>query len=160
MKKVVLVVFALMLAFGVHAQNITVTGIVKAEGDEFGLPGATVLEKGTTNGVLADFDGNYSISVAPDAVLVFSFVGMAEQEIAVEGKTEINVTLSNSTTLDEVVVIGYGKIKKKDVTGAVSQMDSKVIDQLKPIKVEQALQGTMAGVNVTNQSVYWRSKYP
>lgn len=152
MKKVVLVVFALMLAFGIQAQNITVTGVVKAEGDEFGLPGATVLEKGTTNGVLADFDGNYSISVAPDAVLVFSFVGMAGQEIAVEGKTVINVTLSNSTTLEEVVVIGYGKIKQKEVTGAISKMDAEVIDELKPIKVEQAMQGTMAGVNVTNKS--------
>lgn len=152
MKKVVLAVFALIFAIGIQAQNITVTGVVKAEGDEFGLPGATILEKGTTNGVVTDFDGNYSISVAPDAVLVFSFVGMAGQEIAVNGQTQINVTLSNSTTLDEVVVIGYGKIKKKDVTGAVAEMDSEVIQELKPIKVEQAMQGTMAGVNVTNQS--------
>lgn len=152
MKKVVLVVFSLMLAFGVQAQNITVSGVVKAEGDDFGLPGATIIEKGTSNGVVTDFDGNYSMSVAPDAVLIFSFVGMAGEEIAVDGKTVINVTLSNSTTLDEVVVIGYGEIKKRDVTGAVSQMDSKVIDELKPIKVEQALQGTMAGVNVTSQS--------
>ncbi len=152
MKKVLLVVFTLIMTLGMQAQNISVSGRVFAEGDDLGLPGATILEKGTTNGVLTDFDGNYSISVSPDAVLVFSFVGMAGQEIAVEGKIEINVTLSNSTTLDEVVVIGYGKIKKKDVTGAISQMDSKVIDELKPIKVEQALQGTMAGVNVTSQS--------
>lgn len=152
MKKVLLVVFALMLTIGLQAQNITVSGRVFAEGDDLGLPGATILEKGTANGVVTDFDGNYSISVSPDAVLVFSFVGMAGQEMAVEGRTQIDVTLSNSTTLDEVVVIGYGKIKKKEVTGAISQMDSKVIDELKPIKVEQALQGTMAGVNVTSQS--------
>lgn len=152
MKNVVLAVFALLLAIGVQAQNVTVTGVVKAEGDEFGLPGATIMEKGTTNGVVTDFDGNYSISVAPDAVLVFSFVGMAGQEIAVNGQTIINVTLSNSTTLDEVVVIGYGEIKKKDVTGAVSQMNSEKIEELKPIKVEQAMQGSMAGVNVTSQS--------
>lgn len=124
MKNVVLAVFALLLAIGIQAQNVTVTGVVKAEGDDFGLPGATIMEKGTTNGVVTDFDGNYSISVAPDAVLVFSFVGMAGQEIAVNGQTELNVVLSNSTTLDEVVVIGYGEIKKKDVTGAVSQMNS------------------------------------
>lgn len=152
MKNVLLVVFALMLTIGIQAQNITVSGRVFAEGDDLGLPGATILEKGTTNGIVTDIDGNYSISVSPNAVLIFSFVGMAGQEMVVEGRTEINVTLSNSTTLDEVVVIGYGKIKKKDVTGAISQMDSKVIDQLKPIKVEQALQGTMAGVNVTSQS--------
>jgi TonB-linked SusC/RagA family outer membrane protein len=152
MKRLVLAVLALVLAVGVHAQNVTVKGVVKAEGDDFGLPGATILEKGTTNGVVTDFDGNYTISVPADAVLVYSFVGMAGQEIAVDGQTEINVTLSNSTTLDEVVVIGYGEIKKKDVTGAVSQMSSDKIEELKPIKVEQAMQGRMAGVNVTQQS--------
>ncbi|NPD47318.1 MULTISPECIES: TonB-dependent receptor [unclassified Lentimicrobium] len=152
MKNVLLVVFALMLTIGLQAQSITVSGRVFAEGDDLGLPGATILEKGTTNGVVTDFDGNYSISVSPDAVLVFSFVGMAGQEMAVEGRTQIDVTLSNSTTLDEVVVIGYGEIKKKDVTGAVSQMNAEKIEKLKPVKVEQALQGTMAGVNVTSQS--------
>jgi len=152
MKRLVLAVLALILAIGVQAQNITVKGVVKAEGDEFGLPGATILEKGTSNGVVTDFDGNYSITVPADAVLVYSFVGMTSQDIAVDGQTEINVTLSNSTTLDEVVVIGYGEIKKKDVTGAVSQMSSEKIEELKPIKVEQAMQGRMAGVNVTQQS--------
>ena len=152
MKKLVLAVLALILAIGVQAQNVTVTGVVKAEGDDFGLPGATIMEKGTSNGVVTDFDGNYSIMVPADAVLVFSFVGMAGQEVAVNGQTEINVTLSNSTTLDEVVVIGYGEIKKKDVTGAVSQMNSEKIEELKPIKIEQAMQGSMAGVNVTSQS--------
>jgi TonB-linked SusC/RagA family outer membrane protein len=152
MKKLVLAVLALILAVGVQAQNVTVTGVVKAEGDDFGLPGATILEKGTTNGVVTDFDGNYSITVPADATLVYSFVGMAGQEIVVNGQTVIDVVLSNSTTLDEVVVIGYGEIKKKDVTGAVAQMDSERIDEIKPVKVEQAMQGAMAGVNVTQQS--------
>jgi TonB-linked SusC/RagA family outer membrane protein len=152
MKKLVLAVLALILAVGVQAQDVTVTGVVKAEGDDFGLPGATILEKGTTNGVVTDFDGNYSITVPADATLVYSFVGMAGQEIVVNGQTVIDVVLSNSTTLDEVVVIGYGEIKKKDVTGAVAQMDSERIDELKPVKVEQAMQGAMAGVNVTQQS--------
>lgn len=151
MKKVILAVFALIFAIGVQAQNITVSGLVKAEGDELGLPGATILEKGTSNGVVTDLDGNYSISVASDAVLVFSFVGMAGQEVAVNGQTVMNVTLSNSTTLNEVVVIGYGEIKKKDVTGAVTQMNSEKIEEMKPLKVEQAMQGSMAGVNVTSQ---------
>jgi TonB-linked SusC/RagA family outer membrane protein len=152
MKKLVLAVLALILAVGVQAQDVTVTGVVKAEGDDFGLPGATILEKGTTNGVVTDFDGNYSITVPADATLVYSFVGMAGQEIVVNGQTVIDVVLSNSTTLDEVVVIGYGEIKKKDVTGAVAQMDSERIDEIKPVKVEQAMQGAMAGVNVTQQS--------
>jgi TonB-linked SusC/RagA family outer membrane protein len=150
MKKLVLAVLALILAVGVQAQDVTVTGVVKAEGDDFGLPGATILEKGTTNGVVTDFDGNYSITVPADATLVYSFVGMAGQEIVVNGQTVIDVVLSNSTTLDEVVVIGYGEIKKKDVTGAVAQMDAERIDELKPLKVEQAMQGAMAGVNVTS----------
>ncbi len=88
-----------------------------------------------------------------NSTIVFSFIGMSPKEVIFNGQAKIDVTLmSESTALEEVVVIGYGAIKRKDVTGSVSMVDSKTITNLKPIKVEEALQGTMTGVNVTQQS--------
>jgi len=118
------------------------------------LPGVTVLLKGTVIGTTTDIDGNYTLSgVPPDATLVFSFVGMVTQEIPVNGQTVINIVLeTESFGLEELVVIGYGVVKKEDVTGAVSMVDKETINNLKPVKVEEALQGTMTGVNVTQQS--------
>jgi len=133
---------------------MTVTGTVISADDKLTLPGVTVLLKGTVIGTTTDIDGNYSLSRVPsDATLVFSFVGMVTQEIPVSGRMIINVVMeTESFGLDEVVVIGYGTVKKKDVTGAVSVVGSKTINKLKPVKVEDALQGTVTGVNVTHQS--------
>ena len=81
------------------------------------IPGATVFEKGSTNGTTTDFDGNYSISVSSDAVLSFSYIGFQTQEIPVNGQTEVNATLSQDVTaLDEIVVVGYGTQRKQDLT--------------------------------------------
>jgi TonB-dependent starch-binding outer membrane protein SusC len=153
MKKILLFLFVLLVAPGVFAQGIPIRGMVTSADDGQPLPGATIVEKGTTNGTITDIDGLYQLNVSSDAILVFSFVGMVSQEISVNNRGQIDVILESATLgLDEVIVIGYGTQRRKDVTGAVSMVDSKTIDNLRPVKVEQALQGTTAGVNVTSQS--------
>ncbi len=144
------------LIFGVNAfaQQNTVRGVVIAQEDGLPIPGATVLVKGTFTGTTTDINGAYMLNdVPPESTIVYSFVGMKTFEVLYSGQLVIDVTLSNeSTGLDEVVVIGYGVVRKKDLTGAVSTVGSNTIDRLKPVKVEQALQGTVTGVNVTPQS--------
>lgn len=112
--------------------------------------GASVLVKGTTNGTITDMDGNFILSnVSDDAILQVSFVGYVTQDVSVAGKSEIKVTLSEDTeTLDEVVVIGYGSVKKSTLTGAVSKMNSNSIKDRPMARAESALQGQLAGVTV------------
>jgi len=153
MKKLIYFFICTLFTAGVYAQDVSLRGVVTSADDGQPLPGVTVVVKGTTNGTITNFDGIYQINVPTNALLQFSFIGMTTQDIPVDGRTEINVVLATETTgLDEVVVIGYGTQKKKDVTGAVSMVDAETIENIKPVKVEQALQGTMAGVNVTTQS--------
>ncbi|MBO0323635.1 TonB-dependent receptor [Muricauda sp. CAU 1633] len=119
------------------------------------LPGANVVEKGTTNGVTADFDGNFSLTVANDnATLVISYIGFATKEIAVNGQSSINVTLLESAAgLDEVVIVGYGRsVKKEDLTGAVSVVGVRDLEKSPLINVDQALQGRASGVQLTQNS--------
>ncbi len=135
-----------------YAQSVSVTGKIV---DENGLPvpGANILIKGTPKSTSTDFDGNYQIVVGSDAILVISYLGYTKIEQPVKGKTRIDVKLKpEQQDLKEVVVIGYGSQKKREVTGAVSVVDSKTLDILKPVKIEQALQGTVSGVNVTTTS--------
>ena len=134
------------------AQSKTVKGIVK---DKQGspLPGVTVVEKGTTNGTITDFDGNYSIEVPTSATLVFSFVGMQVKEIAVAGQSSINVVLEEETLgIDEVVVVGYGTQKKGSITGAIAQFDAEQLDERPVQRIDQALVGQMPGVRVKQTS--------
>ncbi len=156
MKKNYLIFFLLffLLPLIVMSQGKTITGVVTSADDQLSIPGATVLVKGTTTGTVTDMDGVYTLSnILPESVLVFSFIGMQTIEITVGDQATINVVLELSISeLDEVVVIGYGTVKKRDLTGAVSTVDNKTINNLKATKVEQALQGTMTGVNVTQQS--------
>ncbi|WP_273273434.1 SusC/RagA family TonB-linked outer membrane protein [Maribacter polysiphoniae] len=134
-------------------QQITVTGTVN---DENGtpLPGASIVEKGTTNGVQTDFDGNFSIqTLTENAILVFSYIGYTPQEIAVKGKTNINVTLNSSASeLDEVVVVGYGTQKKSDLTGSVATVSAEKIEDRVSLNPLDNLQGKVAGLNVFNSS--------
>lgn len=119
------------------------------------LPGANVVEKGTVNGVTADFDGNFSLSVANDnATLVISYIGFATKEVAVNGQSSINVTLLESAAgLDEVVIVGYGRsVKKEDLTGAVSVVGVRDLEKSPLINVDQALQGRASGVQLTQNS--------
>lgn len=129
------------------AQETTVSGNVS---DDVGpLPGVNIVEKGTTNGVTTDFDGNYTITVSSDATLVFSYIGYKTQEIPVGGQSTINVTLEeDSAKLDEVVVVGFGSQAKVDVTGAISQIKQEEIKQIVSADPTNALQGRLAGVQV------------
>lgn len=124
--------------------------------DESGVPvpGASVVVKGTTTGITTDNNGNYSLSVPSDAkILVFSFVGMRSQEVAIGSKTEYNVVLSEETIgLEEVVAIGYGTVKKSDLTGSVSSVKSETLKNLPVKSLSEALQGKVAGVYVTKGS--------
>lgn len=129
----------------------TVTGkIVDSNGEP--LSGANILEKGTTNGTMADFDGNYSINVSGESpVLVFTYLGYVSKEIQVAGKTLINVTLEeDANVLSEVTVVGYGTQKKSDITGAVSSVKAKDIEGFALARVDQALQGKTSGVYILN----------
>jgi TonB-linked SusC/RagA family outer membrane protein len=131
-------------------QQKTVTGRI-IDANKIALAGVNVVEKGTTNGVATGSDGKYSINVSSNqAVLVFSFVGFSQQELPVGNLTAIDVTLTETTTgLDEIVVIGYGTVKKRDITGAVASVRSQELMANAPTTIQKALQGKTAGVLVT-----------
>tara|TARA_R110001632_G_scaffold221606_1_gene352191 strand:+ start:353 stop:3745 length:3393 start_codon:yes stop_codon:yes gene_type:complete len=115
------------------------------------LPGANIVEKGTTNGIQVDFDGNFAISVENEnAMLVVSYIGFATKEVPINGQSNINIVLEESAAgLDEVVVIGYGAtIKKKDLTGAVASADLGKASEFPNVSIVQALQGSVAGLNI------------
>jgi TonB-dependent starch-binding outer membrane protein SusC len=118
------------------------------------LPGVSILVKGTTNGTQTNFDGTYTISnIGSDAILIYSYIGFKSQEISASGKSNINVTLKEeSNKLSEVVVIGYGTVKKKDATGAVDQITSKNFDNVAATSPAELLRGKVAGVQITQSS--------
>ncbi|WP_372794212.1 SusC/RagA family TonB-linked outer membrane protein [Lutibacter sp.] len=142
--------FASILTYG---QDYEIKGVV-SDNSGTPLPGVSVVIKNTDKGASTDFDGNFALSnVKNGETLVFSYLGFATKEIVIKNSTFLNVSLNEDTeSLDEVVVVGYGTQKKREVTGAVSVVDSKTLEDLKPVKMEQALQGTVSGVNVTTTS--------
>lgn len=146
--------FILLLFFSYSfAQDYDVRGkVVDNTGIE--LPGVSIVVKNSTKGTATDFDGNFELSKIPaNSVLVFSSLGFVSKEYLVTKSETVSITLEeDNKILEEVVVIGYGMQKKKEVTGAVSTVSSKTIEQIKPVRVEQALQGTVSGVNVTSNS--------
>lgn len=136
-----------------YFQSIQVSGkIIDEKGDP--LPGANVLVKGTTLGTTTDASGSYVLSIPdPNAVLVFSFIGYTSKEVAVNNQTQINVNLDpDIVSLSEVVVTGYGSQSKRDITGSVATIDSKVLLQAPSTNLGQALQGRVAGVSVGNEN--------
>lgn len=146
-----LIYFLLLSAFG-FAQSYDIGGTVKESGTGLPLPGVNVQIKNTTKGTTSDFDGNFSLAGIPSgSVVVFSYVGFSNFEYTVtSSNNKVAISLQEDTkSLDEVVVIGYGTQKKREVTGSVSLIDSKTIEKIKPIKVDQALQGTVSGVIVS-----------
>jgi TonB-dependent starch-binding outer membrane protein SusC len=153
MKRIFAFTLFLGMVYSLYAQDRTIQGTVGEVDSGESLPGVTVLIKGTTRGTITDIDGNYSIQANEGDVLSFSYVGYLTKEVPVDDATNIEVQLElDIAGLEEVVVIGYGTVRKEDLTGAVSVVNSEVISDLKPLKAEQALQGTVAGVNVTSQS--------
>ena len=135
-----------------YAQSITVKGTVSDSSEP--LMGVTVQEQGTSKATATDLDGNYTITVSgPNSVLVFSYIGYEKQSVKVGNKTVINVKMSdNAQLLDEVVVVGYGSVKKSDVTGAIASIRPDELDAVKSLSVDNLLQGKVAGlvVGVTN----------
>jgi len=149
----ILVIFA---GFGmsVSAQVRTIKGTVTAADTKETLPGATILVKGTTVGAVSDLDGKYSIKTSEASpVLVFSFIGYATQEIAAGSNSVVDAVLTpKKTTLDEVVVIGYGTVRKSDLSGSVGSVKSEDITKITALNPVQSLQGIVAGVQVTSTS--------
>ncbi|WP_343328527.1 TonB-dependent receptor [Polaribacter staleyi] len=146
-KAIYIAFFFVMCVSVLQAQTITVKGNVTGGGQP--LPGVSILVKGTTNGVVSDFDGNYVIKAKNNSTLIFAYIGFATKEIKVNGKKSINVSLSEDVSqLDEIVVIGYGTQKKKELTGAVSQIKSEEIMKISTSDLSSALQGQIAGVTV------------
>ena len=150
MRHALLFLLVTMISLSVSAQNVTVKGTVTDKTGETVI-GASVVEKGNPgNGTITDIDGNYTLSVSKSATLVFSYVGMTTQEAAVKGQTVINIVLSeDAQALEEVVVIGYGSVKKKDLTGSVATVSSEVLAAVPVASATEALTGKMAGVQIT-----------
>ena len=144
--------FVLTLAFALFAMGIsaqTKVTVVDATGEP--LIGASVIEKGTQNGGITDFDGNFTINLKGSGhIVVVSYIGMKTKEINVSGKSQVNVTLEDdATTLNDVVVIGYGSVKKKDLTGSVSTVNSETLQAVPVANASEALTGKMPGVQIT-----------
>ncbi|MFV0538714.1 MAG: SusC/RagA family TonB-linked outer membrane protein [Dysgonomonas sp.] len=147
----VVLVFLILSTGNSFAQVINVKGIVQ---DVKGEPiiGATVSVKGTSNGVIADTDGKFTINVSSKDILHVSFIGYIDQDIPVDGKNNFIIQLNEATkNLDEVVVIGYGTVKRRDLTGAVASVKGEDIQAFPVANITQALQGRLPGVNVTSQ---------
>ncbi|NMM48537.1 SusC/RagA family TonB-linked outer membrane protein [Marinigracilibium pacificum] len=152
MKKALLIQLLFMLlsvsSYGQQAVSGKVT-----DSDGFPVPGVNVLQKGTSNGTVTDIDGNYSLTLPSDAVISFTYIGFITQEIPVQSRGIINVELvEDITSLNEVVVVGYGTTTKKELTGAVSSVKGENLEKLNAPRIENALQGQFAGVNVTSNS--------
>ena len=153
MLKIKVIRTALLLALLIIVGNISAQTVKVNVTDATGetVIGATVMEKGTSNGAITDFDGNATVKLSgKNNHLVISYVGMKTKTIDVKGKKEIKVVMEDdNTTLNDVVVIGYGTVKKKDLTGSVSSISEKQIANIPVSNVSEAMTGKMAGVNIT-----------
>lgn len=149
------VLFALLAIFfpcSLWAQSLTVTGVVMAEGDPDPVIGANIMVKGTTNGTITDFDGNFSLQAKSGDVLLISYMGYKSQEVKATA-SPMRITLKpDNVMLEEVVAIGYGTMKKSDLTGAVTSVKADELMKAPVSGLDQALQGRAAGVTVTTNS--------
>lgn len=147
------IILLLLLLFSVSGftQSITVSGVVTSSEDNLPVPSANVIVKGTTRGVSTDFDGNYTIEVNTGDVLEFSYIGLKTQSITVGTQTRIDVALDTDTqSLEEIVVIGYGTQRKADLTGAISTVKAEEIERTPNSNVMQSLQGKVPGVQIVS----------
>lgn len=155
-RRVIGSLFSLLISVGiVMAQSkVPVSGRITTAEDGEVLVGATVSEKGTTNGATSDVDGNFKLNVSPAATLVISFIGYTSQEIQVGGRPTINVVLkTDQQQLQDVVVVGYGTQRKKDLTGSIVNLTSKdLVPVPSATSVDQMMQGKVAGVQITQNS--------
>jgi len=148
-----LLVLMLLTAMQVLAQR-TITGTVTGKEDGEGIPGVSVIIKGTTQGVLTDMAGKYSLNVPKDATtLVFTFIGMKKQEVAITTSNTLDVQLeSEAIDVEGVVVVGYGTMRKSDVTGSVGKVNVSDLKKVTSVDAAQSMQGRVAGVNVISNS--------
>lgn len=151
MKRYLLLLLS-FFALSLSAQQIKLTGNAVAASDKQPMIGLTVLVKGTTNGTVTDLDGNFTLNnVSKDATLVFSMIGFKTQEIKVNGRTLINVVMHDDTqALDEVVVIGYGAVKKSDLTSSIAAVKGDELKSLSSGNAMNSLQGKINGVQISN----------
>ncbi|MBP5566863.1 MAG: TonB-dependent receptor [Bacteroidales bacterium] len=149
-KKLILALLCLGTSLSLAAQTLKITGVVTDENGE-PLMGAGVFVEGTTTGTVTGLDGDYELVVPQNAAnLVFSFIGLADQTVAIAGRTKIDVQLKpDATFLDEVVVVGYATVTRRDVVGSISSVNSESLNQVPVASVTEAMAGKMAGVQVT-----------
>ncbi|SHF76109.1 TonB-linked outer membrane protein, SusC/RagA family [Salegentibacter echinorum] len=154
MKKLVLTFAVVLLPFIMLGQEATeITGSVVDGETGIPIPSVNVIEKGTSNGTMTDFDGNFTLSVAPNAVLEVSFLGYATKEVQVDNQTQISIQLSpEASSLEEIVVVGYGTQKKGSVTAAVSQIDGDLVKKSPVANISNALAGRLPGLKITQRS--------
>ncbi len=153
MKQTIFALLFLLSSFAVYAQELYVKGVVTSADDGQPIPGATVVVKGKTTGITTNLDGAYSLKVPGNSTLIFSFVGLKSQEIAVNNRATINVSMASETeAIEEVVVVGYGTQKKSVVTGAISSVKAKDLEKVSPGRIDQALQGRVSGVTIAANS--------
>lgn len=151
MKRYILFIMVSVFSLALSAQNVKVTGKVTSASDKESLIGVTVKVKGGQTGAITDYDGNYTINAAKNATLVFSMIGFAMKEVAVDGQTTINVTLEDKgSDLNEVVVIGYGAVKKSDLTSSISTVKGAQITEVTTGNAMDALQGKVNGVQIVS----------
>jgi TonB-linked SusC/RagA family outer membrane protein len=144
---------AFILSISYSSAQSTVTGRVTSADDNTGLPGATVQIKGTSQGTVTDMDGNYSLQAAAGDVLVYSYVGFMDKEVTVGNQSRIDVALElDVVSMDEVVVVGYGSVRKNDLTGSVSVIDQEQLKAVPTVNPIDALQGQVPGLQITNSS--------
>lgn len=150
MKKTVVLIFILCTIVQLAiAQKRSVSGVIRDKATNEALPGASVLEKGTKNGTITNADGRFELSVSEGASLIFSYIGLKTQEVKIGNSSTINVLLESSVEqVDEVVIVGYGQQKKANLTGAVSSVDTKVLEARPIADVGRGLQGITPGLSV------------
>lgn len=151
--KIYSIVFLFLFTLPVLAQTNSVSGSVLENDTQMPLPGVSILEKGTSNGTVTDFDGNFSIDVENDAVLIISYVGFITQEVQVDGNNRLQISLlPDLESLDEIVVVGYGTLKKTDLTGSVGSVGSQELTERNLTNPLEALQGNIAGVQINTST--------
>ncbi|MEM7110534.1 MAG: carboxypeptidase-like regulatory domain-containing protein, partial [Bacteroidota bacterium] len=151
MNKVFTTLFVFFISYSLCAQNV-ITGVVRDENGET-LPGATVLEQGTSNGVVTNPDGQFTIRVNRGAILTVSFVGYLSESVEVQDQSVINFDLTPDVqSLAEIIVVGYGTQKKSDLTGTVATISPNRIDAKPNTNFTQALQGALPGINITTNA--------
>ncbi len=149
-KNLMLSMLMLLMPLSLFAQEIKVQGVVKDPTGETVI-GATVMQKGTNNGAVTDVDGNFTLTVPSNATLTISYIGYATQEIAVNGKTEFSIVMEDdSQALNEVVVVGYGTMDKKELTSAIAHVGEKDFLTVSSLDPSMMIQGKVAGVSITN----------